>query len=59
MNKGLETLNIRAIVPSSFDPHMLYAGTNGSGLYRSKDEAQTWTRVQLVTGPTASRSTAS
>jgi len=59
MNKGLETLNIRAIVLSSLDPHTLYAGTNGSGLYRSKDGAQTWIRVQLVTGPTASRSTAS
>ena len=59
MNKGLETLDIRAIVMSSLDPHTLYAGTNGSGLYRSKDGAQTWTRVQLVTGPTASRSTAS
>jgi len=59
MNKGLETLNIRAIVLSSLDPHTLYAGTNGRGLYRSKDGAQTWTRVQLVTGPTASGSTAS
>jgi hypothetical protein len=30
------------------NPQLLYAGTNGSGLYRSTDGAATWTRVPLA-----------
>jgi photosystem II stability/assembly factor-like uncharacterized protein len=48
MNAGLATLNIRSLVTSSRDPQLLYAGTNGSGLYRSTDGAATWTKVPLT-----------
>jgi hypothetical protein len=48
MNQGLETLNIRTLVMSQRDPQLLYAGTNGSGLYRSIDGAATWTKVPLT-----------
>ncbi|GIW55196.1 MAG: hypothetical protein KatS3mg082_1600 [Nitrospiraceae bacterium] len=43
MNNGLETLNIRTIVMSPRDPSLLFAGTNGSGLYCSTDGGETWT----------------
>lgn len=59
MNNGLETLNIRTIVMSPLDPQTVYAGTNGSGLYRSTNGAQTWSRVQLATGPSPSGFTSS
>jgi photosystem II stability/assembly factor-like uncharacterized protein len=52
MNEGLETLNIRTIVMSPRDPQTLYAGTNGSGLYRSTDGAKTWMRLTLMAGST-------
>lgn len=45
INRGLATLNIRSLVQSPIDPKMLYAGTNGSGLYRSTDGGETWERV--------------
>ena len=48
MNHGLETLNIRTLVMSQRDPQRLYAGTNGSGLYRSTDGAATWTKIPLT-----------
>jgi photosystem II stability/assembly factor-like uncharacterized protein len=47
MNDGLGSLNIRSLVQSPLDPHVLYAGTNGSGLYRSPDGAVTWAPVPL------------
>jgi photosystem II stability/assembly factor-like uncharacterized protein len=33
--------------------HTLYAGTNGSGLYRSTDAGATWTAVPLKAAPQA------
>jgi photosystem II stability/assembly factor-like uncharacterized protein len=48
MNEGLATTNIRTIVMSPLDPHTLFAGTNGSGLYRSSDSAKTWVRMPLI-----------
>lgn len=47
MNKGLATLNIRTIAMSLRDPQLLFAGTNGSGLYRSTDGGEDWTAVPL------------
>ncbi len=49
MNTGLATLNIRTLAMSLRDPQLLYAGTNGSGLYRSKDGGDNWTSVPLTT----------
>ncbi len=40
--RGLGSLNIRSLVQSPTDPQILYAGTNGSGLYRSRDRGETW-----------------
>ena len=48
VNKGLATLNIRTIAMSLRDPQLLYAGTNGSGLYRSTDGGENWTAVPLT-----------
>ena len=45
LNTGLATLNIRSLVQSPTDPDMFYAGTNGSGLYRSKNRGETWELV--------------
>jgi hypothetical protein len=33
------------------DSHILYAGTNGSGLYRSIDAGATWTPLPLTAAP--------
>jgi photosystem II stability/assembly factor-like uncharacterized protein len=44
---GLETLNVRTMVISPQDSRTLFAGTNGSGLYRSTDGGNSWTRVRL------------
>jgi photosystem II stability/assembly factor-like uncharacterized protein len=48
-NQGLATLNIRTVVMSPRDPQLLYAGTNGSGLYRSTDGGETWAHLPLKT----------
>ena len=42
LNKGLATLNMRSLVQSATDPEVFYVGTNGSGLYRSKNAGETW-----------------
>jgi len=42
LNKGLATLNVRSLAQSATDPNMFYLGTNGSGLYYSKDAGETW-----------------
>jgi photosystem II stability/assembly factor-like uncharacterized protein len=41
-NQGLATTNVRSIAQSPTDPKLFYAGTNGSGLYRSRDAGETW-----------------
>lgn len=48
MNNGLTTLNVRSLVQSQTDPNLLYAGTNGSGLYRSPNRGETWESVPTV-----------
>ncbi|TKS59109.1 MAG: hypothetical protein EWM72_02424 [Nitrospira sp.] len=42
INSGFTTTNIRTIAQSATDPKLFYAGSNGSGLYRSKDVGETW-----------------
>jgi hypothetical protein len=48
INRGLATTNIRAIAQSMTDPNLFYAGTNGSGLYRSTDGGETWEPMPAV-----------
>ncbi|WP_447978050.1 WD40/YVTN/BNR-like repeat-containing protein [Candidatus Nitrospira bockiana] len=48
VNRGLTTTNIRTLIISPLDSHVLYAGTNGSGLYRSTDGGEQWTPLPLV-----------
>jgi hypothetical protein len=36
------------------DPDVFYAGTNGSGLYRSRDGGETWEPMPSLTHNTAS-----
>ncbi|MBM4124035.1 MAG: hypothetical protein FJ246_03630 [Nitrospira sp.] len=48
LNKGLATLNIRSLAQSQIDPKVWYVGTNGSGLYRSKDGGDTWESMPPV-----------
>lgn len=47
MNSGLATLNIRALAMSPRNPQELFAGTNGSGLYRSTNGGESWTPIPL------------
>jgi hypothetical protein len=47
----LGSLNIRTLAMSPRDPRLLYAGTNGSGLYRSTDAGATWTPLPLKAAP--------
>ncbi|BFU95426.1 MAG: conserved protein of unknown function [Nitrospira sp.] len=48
MNQGLATTNVRCIVQSSTDPRLFYAGTNGSGLYGSRDRGEHWEAMPAV-----------
>ncbi len=48
-NNGFATTNVRSIVQSPTDPKLFYAGTNGSGLYRSHDAGETWEQVPALT----------
>ncbi len=50
INRGLATTNVRAIAQSDIDPQVFYAGTNGSGLYRSQDAGETWESMSPVGG---------
>ena len=49
INRGLATTNVRCIVQSSTDQKVFYAGTNGSGLYRSRDGGESWEAMPAVT----------
>lgn len=48
LNKGFATTNVRSIAQSATDPTLFYAGTNGSGLYRSSDAGETWQPVPAI-----------
>jgi len=47
-NAGLVSLNIRSLAIGPRDPKTLYLGTNGSGLYRSRDGGETWEPMPLA-----------
>ena len=49
LNKGFASTNIRSIAQSATNPELFYAGTNGSGLYRSQDAGETWESMPAVT----------
>ncbi|HKR79339.1 MAG TPA: hypothetical protein VJR69_06520 [Nitrospira sp.] len=49
LNKGFASTNIRSIAQSATNPDIFYAGTNGSGLYRSQDAGETWESMPAVT----------
>lgn len=48
INNGFATTNIRSLVQSETDAKLFYAGTNGSGLYRSRDAGETWEPMPTV-----------
>lgn len=48
LNEGLTSTNIRSLAQSALDPQLLYAGTNGSGLYRSTDGGAHWEALPSV-----------
>ena len=48
LNEGLSSTNIRSLVQSRIDPKLFYAGTNGSGLYRSIDGGAHWVPLPSV-----------
>ncbi len=47
-NDGFESTNMRSLVQSSIDPNTWYAGTNGSGLYRTNDGGDHWTALPAI-----------
>src|SRR5881396_3515900 len=47
-NAGLASLNVRSLALSPEDPKTIYLGTNGSGLYRSRDGGETWETLPLT-----------
>jgi photosystem II stability/assembly factor-like uncharacterized protein len=48
LNEGLASTNIRSLVQSRINPKLFYAGTNGSGLYRSLDGGGHWEPLPSV-----------
>ena len=48
LNKGLATLNVRSLAQSLIDPQIFYLGTNGSGLYKSRNRGEEWEPVPTV-----------
>jgi len=50
VNDGLLTTNVRSLAQSETDAKLFYAGTNGSGLYRSRDAGEIWEPMPPVGG---------
>jgi hypothetical protein len=48
LNNGFSTTIIRSIAQSESDPRLFYAGTNGSGLYRSHNAGETWEPMPVM-----------
>ena len=46
-NRGLTNINIRALAISALDSQVLYAGTNGKGLFHTVDSGLSWKPVPL------------
>jgi photosystem II stability/assembly factor-like uncharacterized protein len=53
VNKGVASTNVRSIAQSATNPDLFYAGTNGSGLYRSRDSGETWDPMPSLTNNAA------
>jgi len=49
VNKGFASTNVRSIAQSATDPKLFYAGTNGSGLYHSRDAGESWEPMPSLT----------
>ncbi len=47
INTGLGSMNVRSLAVAPWDPKTLYLGTNGSGLYRSRDGGENWTPIPI------------
>jgi photosystem II stability/assembly factor-like uncharacterized protein len=47
LGRGLPAVPVLSVAVSPADPLVLYAGTDGHGLYRSNDGGQTWTPTAL------------
>jgi photosystem II stability/assembly factor-like uncharacterized protein len=47
MNTGLASLNVRSLAISPSDPGAIFVGTNGTGLYRSRDGGERWEPIRL------------
>src|SRR2546422_918302 len=47
-NAGLASLNVRSLALSPEDPKTVYLGTNGSGVYRSRDGGGAWGALPLA-----------
>jgi photosystem II stability/assembly factor-like uncharacterized protein len=45
LNDGMATTNVRSLAQSPVDAQVFYAGTNGSGLYRSRNGGARWEAV--------------
>ena len=54
LNRGFASTNIRSIVQSATDSDLFYAGTNGSGLYRSRDRGESWEPMPSITNQAGS-----
>jgi photosystem II stability/assembly factor-like uncharacterized protein len=50
INAGFATTNVRTIAQSPTDAKVFYAGTNGSGMYRSTDAGDTWQPMPRIEG---------
>jgi photosystem II stability/assembly factor-like uncharacterized protein len=48
LNEGLATTNVRALTQSPSNAAVWYAGTNGSGLYRSANHGESWEPMPAV-----------
>jgi photosystem II stability/assembly factor-like uncharacterized protein len=46
-NRGLTNINIRALAISALDSQVIYAGTNGKGLFHTGDSGLSWKPVPL------------
>ena len=53
-NTGLTNINIRALAISAIDSQVLYAGTNGKGLFHTHDSGMSWKPIPLVTNESLS-----
>ena len=46
-NQGFMSVTIRSLIQSPIHPSLWYAGTNGSGLYRSSNGGESWESLPL------------